>query len=38
MLVGSSSQDIRLRDAFEIVGPPRMEVKEQVFVCPVSVA
>jgi beta-glucosidase len=38
VLVGSSSQDIRLRGAFEIVGPPRTEVKERVFTCPVSVA
>jgi beta-glucosidase len=38
VLVGSSSQDIRLRGAFEIVGTPRTEVKERVFTCPVSVA
>jgi beta-glucosidase len=37
VMVGSSSQDIRLRGAFEIVGPPRVEVKERVFACPVSV-
>jgi hypothetical protein len=36
-MVGSSSQDIRLRGAFEIIGAPRVEVKERVFTCPVSV-
>jgi beta-glucosidase len=38
VMMGSSSQDIRLRGTFEIVGAPRMEVKERVFTCPVSVA
>jgi beta-glucosidase len=37
VMVGSSSQDIRLRGAFEIVGAPRVEVDERVFACPVSV-
>ncbi len=37
VMVGSSSQDIRLRGSFEIVGSPRTEVKERVFTCPVSV-
>jgi beta-glucosidase len=37
VMVGSSSQDIRLRGAFEIIGAPRVEVKERVFTCPVSV-
>jgi beta-glucosidase len=38
VMVGSSSQDIRLQGAFEIVGVPKAEVKERVFTCPVSVA
>jgi beta-glucosidase len=38
VMVGSSSQDIRLRGVFEIVGDPKVEVKERVFTCPVSVA
>lgn len=38
VMVGSSSEDIRLRGAFEIVGAPKMEVKERVFACPVSMA
>jgi len=38
VMVGSSSQDIRLRGAFEIVGASRWEVKERVFDCPVSAA
>jgi beta-glucosidase len=37
VMVGSSSQDIRLRGVFEIVGDPKVEVKERVFTCPVSV-
>jgi beta-glucosidase len=37
VLVGSSSQDIRLSGAFEIVGSPKLEVKGRVFACPVSV-
>jgi beta-glucosidase len=38
VMVASSSQDIRLRGVFEIVGDPKVEVKERVFTCPVSVA
>jgi beta-glucosidase len=38
VMVGSSSQDIRLRGAFEIVGASKLEVKERVFNCPVSAA
>jgi beta-glucosidase len=37
VMVGSSSQDIRLRGSFEIVGSSRTEVKERIFTCPVSV-
>jgi beta-glucosidase len=38
VMVGSSSQDIRLQGAFEIVGASKVEVKKRVFTCPVSVA
>lgn len=37
VMVGSSSEDIRLRGEFEIAGSSVMMVKERVFVCPVSV-
>jgi len=37
VMVGSSSEDIRLRDEFEIIGPKKIAVGERVFVCPVSV-
>lgn len=37
IMVGSSSEDIRLRGAFEITGPKKMPVKDRVFVCPVEV-
>jgi len=37
VMVGSSSEDIRLRDEFEIVGQKKIAVGERVFVCPVSV-
>ena len=37
VMVGSSSEDIRLRDGFEILGQKKMAVKERVFVCPVTV-
>jgi len=37
VMVGSSSQDIRLCGEFEIVGEKIMPVKERVFLCPVSV-
>jgi len=37
VMVGSSSEDIRLCGEFEITGEKKMEVKERVFVCPVSV-
>jgi beta-glucosidase len=37
VMLGSSSEDIRLRSGFEIVGKKKMMVKERVFVCPVSV-
>lgn len=35
VMVGSSSEDIRLFGAFEITGPAQMEVKERVFYCSV---
>jgi len=37
IMVGSSSEDIRLCGAFEITGGKKMVVKERVFVCPVEV-
>lgn len=37
VMVGSSSEDIRLCGEFEIVGEQSIAVKERVFVCPVSV-
>jgi beta-glucosidase len=35
VMLGSSSEDIRLFGAFEITGPEQMEVKERVFHCAV---
>jgi beta-glucosidase len=37
VMVGSSSEDIRLSGSFEIVGEPQMPVQERVFVCPVDI-
>jgi len=37
VMLGSSSQDIRLSGHLEIVGNPKMTVDERVFVCPVIV-
>jgi len=37
VMVGSSSEDIRLRDKFEIGGRKKKAVRERVFVCPVTV-
>jgi len=37
VLVGSSSDDIRLKGSFEVTGEARMAVKERVFVCPVTI-
>ena len=37
VMIGSSSEDIRLRDGLEIVGDEKMAIKERVFVCPVDV-
>ena len=37
ILLGSSSEDIRLRGTIGIVGEGQMKVRERVFVCPVSV-
>jgi hypothetical protein len=36
-MLGSSSDDIRLRGEFEIVGEKIMAVKDRVFVCPVEI-
>ena len=37
LMIGSSSEDIRLRDDFEITGEGKMRVDERVFECPVEV-
>jgi hypothetical protein len=37
VLIGSSSEDIRLCGEFEIVGGTKIRVQERVFVSPVSV-
>ncbi len=37
VMLGSSSEDIRLRGEFEITGAQKMPVKERVFVCPVEI-
>lgn len=37
VMIGSSSEDIRLEGEFELIGDKKMIVKERVFVCPVSV-
>jgi beta-glucosidase len=37
VMVGSSSEDLRLRDEIEIVGERKMAIRERVFVCPVTV-
>lgn len=37
VMVGSSSEDIRLSGEFEIIGEDKIAVKERLFVCPVSV-
>jgi beta-glucosidase len=37
VMVGSSSEDIRLHGAFEIIGKQKIPVKKRVFVCPVTV-
>jgi len=37
IMVGSSSEDIRLHGSFEITGAKKMFVKDRVFVCPVEV-
>ena len=37
VMLGSSSEDIRLRGLFEITGAKKTAVKERVFICPVSI-
>lgn len=37
VMIGSSSDDIRLRGAFEIVGPAVMTIENRVLVCPVAI-
>jgi beta-glucosidase len=38
IMLGSSSEDIRLRGEIEITGENKMPVQERVFVCPVTVS
>jgi beta-glucosidase len=37
VMLGSSSEDIRLAGEFEIIGACKMPVQERVFVCPVAI-
>lgn len=37
LMLGSSSEDIRLRGEFDIVGVGKIKVRERVFVCPVDI-
>jgi beta-glucosidase len=37
VMIGSSSEDIRLSGELEITGPAKVPVSERVFVCPVEV-
>jgi beta-glucosidase len=37
IMIGSSSDDIRLRGSFEIVGAKKAQVKDRIFVCPAEV-
>jgi beta-glucosidase len=37
VMIGSSSDDIRLTGEFEIIGEGKISVKNRVFVCPVQV-
>jgi beta-glucosidase len=37
VLVGSSSEDIRLRGSFEILGSQKRRVPARIFTCPVEV-
>ena len=37
VMLGSSSQDIRLTGEFEIIGAGKMPVQERVFICPVEI-
>ena len=36
LMLGSSSEDIRLHGSFEIIGEKKMPVQQRVFVCPVD--
>ena len=36
IMIGSSSEDIRLNGKFEITGAEKTEVKDRVLVCPVE--
>ena len=36
VMLGTSSDEIRLQGEFEIVGPKKVLVRERIFVCPVE--
>jgi beta-glucosidase len=37
LMVGSSSEDIRLRGDLEIIGEKKIQVNQRVFICPVDI-
>ena len=37
VMIGSSSEDVRLTGEFEIIGAPKIRVQERVFFCPVDI-
>jgi len=38
VMLGSSSNDIRCEDSFEITGAQKILVKDRLFVCPVEIS
>ncbi len=38
VMLGSSSNDIRCEDSFEITGAQKIQVKDRLFVCPVEIS
>jgi beta-glucosidase len=37
LMIGSSSEDIRLKGIIEIIGEQKTVIKDRIFVCPVEV-
>jgi beta-glucosidase len=37
VMIGSSSEDIRMQGAFEITGDRKMMIHERIFICPTKV-